>query len=253
MVKLENVSVSYPQKPVLAGVDLQVPEGCLLVITGPNGSGKSTLLKAIDGLMDRTEGRILFRGEDLLTMDPKERALRVAFLSQNRAVPSITAERLVLHGRFPYLSYPRHYSKEDWAAVHQALETVDALPLAKENLTRMSGGQRQKIYIAMALAQATPLLLMDEPTTFLDISHQLSVMKLAQQLAHEGKTVIMVIHDLRLAMTYADRICICHDGTVTPPKAPEQLIDSPLWESVFGLRLKRFAAGSGWEYYYEKA
>lgn len=252
MLKIQKLSVSYPGKTVIKDLDLEIPEGKLLILTGPNGSGKSTLLKAIDGLIDNVSGQILFQGQDLLSMEPKDRAKTAAYLSQNRAVPSITAERLVLHGRFPYLHYPRRYSKEDWSIVKASLQRADAADLAKENLQQLSGGQRQKVYIAMALAQTTPIILMDEPTTFLDISHQLSLMTLAKELAQEGKTVIMVLHDLRLAMTYADLISVCCNGTVSQPQSPEELFDSPLWKKAFGIGLQRLRTPSGWEYYYER-
>ena len=164
---------------VLQGVDLAFAPGQVLALIGPNGSGKSTLLRAALGLVPCLGGEVLYDGVPLRRLSARQVAQKAAFLSQSRAVPNLSAQRMVLHGRFPHLSYPRHYREEDRRIVRQALAAVDAADLAARPVTELSGGQRQKVYLAMAIAQQTPSILMDEPTTFLDIAHQLGVMELS--------------------------------------------------------------------------
>ena len=176
MIELHNVSAGYHGRAVLQGVDLAFAPGQVLALIGPNGSGKSTLLRAALGLVPCLGGEVLYDGVPLRRLSARQVAQKAAFLSQSRAVPNLSAQRMVLHGRFPHLSYPRHYREEDRRIVRQALAAVDAADLAARPVTELSGGQRQKVYLAMAIAQQTPSILMDEPTTFLDIAHQLGVM-----------------------------------------------------------------------------
>ncbi|MBR2131931.1 MAG: ABC transporter ATP-binding protein, partial [Oscillospiraceae bacterium] len=206
MFKIQNLRAGYAGKTILHDVSIDVPMGQVTVILGPNGCGKSTLLKTICGILSVETGEILLNGENLLTLPQKEIAQRVAYLSQSRQIPDITARRLVLHGRFPYLSYPRRYRPQDYAAANAAIEQMGMASLADMPLGCLSGGQRQKVYIAMALAQDTPVILLDEPTTYLDISHQLQLMRQAKELTAQGKTVVMIVHDLSHAMAVADQI-----------------------------------------------
>ena len=173
MVEVRNLLVGYGEAPVLSDVSLTFPTGQVTGVLGPNGCGKSTLLKAALGLIPIQGGQVLLDGQDLHTLSPRDVAQRAAYLAQSRSVPSITARRMVLHGRFPYLSYPRRYRPEDYQMADQALQWADAADLSGRAMDRLSGGQRQKVYLAMALAQDTQTIFMDEPTTFLDISHQL--------------------------------------------------------------------------------
>ena len=182
MIELHNVSAGYHGRAVLQGVDLAFAPGQVLALIGPNGSGKSTLLRAALGLVPCLGGEVLYDGVPLRRLSARQVAQKAAFLSQSRAVPNLSAQRMVLHGRFPHLSYPRHYREEDRRIVRQALAAVDAADLAARPVTELSGGQRQKVYLAMAIAQQTPSILMDEPTTFLDIAHQLGVMELSRRL-----------------------------------------------------------------------
>ena len=181
MLELKNVSAGYPGRSVLKDVTLAARPGRVLILLGPNGCGKSTLLRTMAGLLPPLGGEVLLDGAPLKDRGPKETARRVAFLPQSRTAPNITARRLALHGRFPYLSYPRRYGREDYAAVDRALRQADALDLADRPVPELSGGQRQKVYLAMALAQETETILMDEPTTYLDIQHQLEVLALVRR------------------------------------------------------------------------
>ena len=181
----------------------------------------------------------------------REAARRLAYLPQSRAVPSITARRMVLHGRFPYLSYPRRYRREDYEAVDRALRLADALELADRPLPELSGGQRQKVYLAMALAQETEAILMDEPTTYLDIRHQLETLRLVRRLAEEGRAVALVLHDLCLALTTADDVAVLGEGKLLALNGPEEIYRSRVLDRMMGVRLDRAAGPGGWRYFCE--
>lgn len=253
MVEIKNLTAGYPGKPVLRDVSLTIPVGKITVILGPNGCGKSTLLKAFCGLIPAETGRVLLGGEDLLALPPKMLAQKVAYLAQSRQVPDITVGRFVLHGRFPYLGYPRRYGKEDYTIADAAMDTMGIRALSDTLLRHLSGGQRQKAYIAMALAQDTPVVLLDEPTTYLDISHQLQMLQLAGLLARQGKTVIMVVHDLPHGFRSADSIVLLNDGKVVAQGTPEEIYASGMTDAVFGVKLGRAQTETGWRYYCEEA
>lgn len=250
MIQIHDLCAGYQGWPVLRNVTLDFMPGEILAILGPNGSGKSTLLKATNGILPKAGGEILLDDAPLETLKPKEIAKKVAYLPQSRAVPNITARRMVLHGRFPYLSYPRHYGKEDWEMVDRALQWVGAEELGERTLPTLSGGQRQKTYLAMALAQNTQTILMDEPTTYLDISCQIEVMALACRLAGEGKAIVLVLHDLCMALQYAHRIALLRDGQLVHLGTPEELYLNGSIEDVMGIKLSRIQTKSGWRYFY---
>ena len=250
MIALRQLRAGYPGRLVLEDVSLDFRPGEVLAILGPNGCGKSTLLRTANGLLPKLEGEILVDGRSITKMSAKEVAQKIAYLPQSRMVPSITAGRMVLHGRFPYLSYPRRYRAEDHAMVRRALDWVGASELADRTLAELSGGQRQKVYLAMALAQDTETVLMDEPTTYLDVSCQLEVMALARRLAEEGRAVVMVLHDLTLALRYAHRAVLLSEGRVRQIGTPEELFQSGVLERVMGIALGRVETEEGWRYYY---
>ena len=250
MIELKDLRAGYPGRPVLEDICLDFRPGQVLAVLGPNGCGKSTLLRAACGLLPKTGGAVLLDGVPLERRSPRETARSVAYLPQSRAVPNITAGRMVLHGRFPYLSYPRRYRREDHEMVRRALEWVGAGELSDRLLPQLSGGQRQKVYLAMALAQNTPTVLMDEPTTYLDVSCQLEVMALARRLAEEGRAVVMVLHDLTLALRYAHRAALLQAGKILRTGTPEELYGSRALEEVMGVSLGRVETAEGWRYYY---
>lgn len=251
MLEIRNLTAGYPGHVVLENISLSIPGGAVTVIAGPNGCGKSTLLKALTGILPAT-GSVILEGQDLLTCDRQERARKVAFLPQNRQVPEITVKNLVLHGRFPYLSYPRRYRQEDLRMAEAAMAQMGVSELENRSLTTLSGGQRQKVYIAMALAQDTPVVLMDEPNAFLDIAHQLQLMEQAKALAEAGKTVVLVLHDLALAMEYADSLVVLHEGACLVQGTPEETFQSGCLDKAFGVKVQRFPTAEGWKYYYRK-
>lgn len=249
MIEVKNLRTGYPGKTVLDGLSLTIPEGKVTVIAGPNGCGKSTLLKALCGMLPVQAGDILLDGRPIGGFAPKELARNVAYLSQSRRVPDITVERLVLHGRFPYLSYPRRYRSQDVQIARSAMARMGLTELAGTPVANLSGGQRQKAYIAMALAQDTRCVLLDEPTTYLDAAHQLQMMAHARLLCAEGKTVVMVLHDLPLALRSADHILVLGRDGLAAEGTPEAVFGSGCLKEVFGVELGRVSTETGWHYF----
>lgn len=249
MVELRNLSAGYPNHPVLDDITLSIPEGQVSVILGPNGCGKTTLLKTLCGILTPQKGEIRFWGEDLRALSPQQLAQKVAYLAQGRQIPDITVQRLVLHGRFPYLHYPRRYGKADYDHVQQAMEAMEIAHLADVPVQKLSGGQQQKVYLAMALAQDTPVVLLDEPTTYLDITHQMQAMEQAKALTALGKTVVMILHDLPGALRTADNLILMAEGRILAQGTPDALYTGGQIQQLFGVKLGRTQTDSGWCYY----
>lgn len=253
MLEIRELHAGYDGREVLRGVSFTAQRGRITAIVGPNGCGKTTLLKSLCGILPVASGAVLLEGEKLLELPRQALARKAAYLAQNRQTPDITVERLVLHGRFPYLSYPRRYRKEDYAIAQKAMERLCILDLAQRPLSSLSGGQQQRAYIAMALAQDTPVVALDEPTTYLDISHQLQLMRQARVLAQGGRTVLMIIHDLHHAFQEADHMVLMRGGEVVAEGTPEEIYASGLIDEVFGIKLSRTATEKGWRYFCEEA
>ncbi len=251
MIELKHVSAGYGETGVLHDISLDIHSGEVLALVGPNGSGKSTLLRTILGLIPKRSGEIFLNGEEISTLTPRKIAQRAAFLTQSRTTPNITARRMVLHARFPYLSYPRRYRATDYAIADEALRFADAYDLASRPMQQLSGGQRQKVYLAMSIAQQTPAVLMDEPTTYLDMHHQFQVMEMANQLAGEGKAVVLVLHDLPLAMEHAHRIAVLENGHIRDVGTPEEIYKSGTLEAVFQVKISRTKVGERLHYFCE--
>ena len=253
MIEFCGLFAGYAQKTILSDVSLHCPDGSVTAIVGPNGCGKSTLLKSVLSLATVQKGRILVDGLPLDALPPRKLAQHAAYLPQSRNTPNITAGRMVLHGRFPYLSYPRRYRPADLEAARHAMARVSAEELRDLPMTELSGGQRQRIYLATALAQDTQNILMDEPVTYLDIAHQLSLMRLARELAAEGKSVIMVLHDLCLALRYADRIALFDGGRLLQTGTPEELYAGGQLAQVFRVSIGCAHSGAERHYYIAEA
>lgn len=251
MIEIQKLSAGYAGKAVLRQISLTIPKGKVTVLLGPNGCGKSTLLKTLCGILPVSKGVVLLDGENLLEIPHRKRAWKVAYLAQSRRIPDITVRRMVLHGRFPYLSYPRRYRAEDYAAAEGAMAQMGLSGLADVPLQNLSGGQRQKAYIAMALAQDTQVVLLDEPTTYLDVRHQMQMMAEARALSGRGKTVMMVLHDLPHALQTADQIVLMENGRIVAQAPPEEMFASAQLERVFGVRIGRISSENGWCYYYK--
>lgn len=249
MIELRELTVGYGGKSILRDVSLSFLPGRVTVLLGPNGCGKSTLMKTALGLLPRQGGEILYDGVDLERLSARQAARKAAYLAQSREVPSITARRMVLHGRFPYLGYPRRYRAEDYAAAARALEWAGAADLADRPVRELSGGQRQKVYLAMALAQDTETVFMDEPTTYLDVRHQLEVMSVSRRLADMGRAVVLVLHDLSLALRDADHLAVLSEGRLHQAGTPEEIFSGGQLDRVFGVAVRRVWTERGWLYY----
>lgn len=248
MIILDNVSVGYEDRVVLHSINLEFKPGKITVLIGPNGCGKSTLLKALVRINPHLEGEIFINQQEIGKYKTIELAKQVAYLSQSKNIPDITVLKMVLHGRFAYLNYPRRYQKDDYEIARKALVWVGMSDFEDEPMNRLSGGMRQKVYIAMALAQDTPVILMDEPTTYLDIYHQLKMMDMAKDLAKEGKTVVMVLHDLSQALCTADEVVVLDNGIVQIQGTPQQVYESGKLSDVFGVFVEQVKTKSGYHY-----
>lgn len=249
MLELEHVCVRYGDLSALEDVSLSIETGALLAVIGPNGSGKSTLLRAACGLLPCAAGSIRADGEALTALTPKQIAQRVSYLPQSRDVPDITVERMVLHGRFPHLGYPRHIRGSDREIAARSLEAVGGEALSHRSLRELSGGQRQRVYIAMALAQETGTLLLDEPTTYLDVAYQYQTARLLRDLAGQGKAVAAVIHDLPMAFRTADRIVVLDKGRIIARGTPEEVFQSEVLPAVFGMSMEQVETPTGTRYF----
>ena len=253
MVEIKKLCAGYDGKEILHEIDLSFEPGKVTVIVGPNGCGKSTLLKALVGLVPVDSGEITIDGVSVKTMDSSKTARKIAYLPQSKKTPDISVLRMVLHGRFPYLSYPRRYKKEDYEIASKALRSMGIEEMKDCSMKKLSGGTRQKVYIAMALAQDTPTILMDEPTVYLDISHQMKLMETAKELAASGKAVVMVLHDLSQAFKVADRMIVMSGGSLVKAGSPEKIYESRIVDEVFGMSFHRVLTRTGWQYYYRTA
>ena len=236
MLKLQHLTAGYGEKTILHDISLDFPPGTVTAILGPNGCGKSTLLKAAAGLLPLSGGEVLA---------PEPRARHIAYLPQSRTVPEMTVRQLVLHGRFPWLGWPRIYRAEDQAAADEALRRLGIAELANLPLSALSGGTRQKCYLAMALAQGADTLLLDEPTSFLDIGCQLDLMALCRELADQGKAVAVVLHDLPLALGHGDRVAVLEKGHLLALGAPEEIWSSGILDQTFGVRVLKIDTPKG--------
>ena len=250
MIKLKGVSAGYGKHSVLKDVSVAFEPGKLTSVIGVNGCGKSTLLKAVLGMIPLSGGEITIDGNILGNLTRNEIARKIAYLAQGKNIPDMTVEQMVLHGRFPHLNYPRRYTKQDREIAFSAMEQVGISELSAKPLHTLSGGMRQNAYIAMALAQGTDYVLLDEPTTYLDISHQLELMKTLRVLADSGKGIVAVMHDLPMALTFSDRVVLLNDGRVVSDDAPERVCQQKAIDSVFGVAVKRSADGRTYSYEY---
>lgn len=246
MIDLKNLTAGYQKKEVLHGITVSFEKGRLTSIIGPNGSGKSTLLKATLGIINSSDGEVTVDGVSTSELTRRELAKRIAYLSQGKTVPDMTVGQMVLHGRFPHLSYPRRYGRRDREIANEAMERMGISELADEPMSSLSGGMRQKAYIAMALAQDTEYIILDEPTTYLDVTHQLRLMKILRGLAEGGKGIIAVMHDLPVAFTFSDTVTVMQDGIVKSVGAPREISESNIIKDIFCVRLYR----EGDEYFY---
>ncbi|MFT4305296.1 MAG: ABC transporter ATP-binding protein [Microbacterium sp.] len=236
-VAAEAATIGYDKRTVSRELTVAVPDGSFTAIIGPNGCGKSTLLRALARVLTPTGGRVLLDGKAIGEYRSKEVARRLGVLPQTSLAPDgIRVADLVARGRAPYQRLIQQWRASDEQAVARALAATRLTGLSGRLVDELSGGQRQRVWVAMLLAQDTPIMLLDEPTTFLDIAHQYELMELFRTLHENGKTIVAVLHDLNQAARYADHLIVMRDGQVVTTGTPGEVVTAELIEEVFGLR-----------------
>ncbi|MDQ0717791.1 iron complex transport system ATP-binding protein [Streptomyces luteogriseus] len=234
-----GVTVGYGGRAVIDELDVAIPPGVITTIIGPNGCGKSTLLKTLSRLLKPAEGSVVLDGEDIGRLRTRDVAKKLGLLPQAPVAPEgLTVADLVARGRHPHQSWLRQWSSDDADVVERALAMTGVSDLADRPVDALSGGQRQRVWISMTLAQGTDLLLLDEPTTYLDLAHALDVLDLVDDLHESGCTVVMVLHDLNLATRYSDNLVVMREGSILAQGHPRDVITAELLHEAFGLRAR---------------
>ena len=239
MIELIDVSGGYNGLKKLDNINIKINKGTITSIIGPNGCGKTTLLKVASGLITPYSGEILLNDIPINNIKKKEFAKSVSILPQTRNIPNIIVSSLVMHGRFPYLGFSRKLSSHDREKVEYAMELTGVIKFRNKNLLELSGGERQKVYIAMIVAQDTDIIFLDEPTTYLDINQQFQVINLIKKLNEKGKTIVIVLHDIVQALTHSDKICVMNKGEIRSYGSPKEILEKKIINEVFGINCKR--------------
>lgn len=238
ILSIKSLQVKYNQKEVIKNISLTLEEGQIYSIIGPNGSGKTTLLRAMSRNLKPNSGQVLLRGKDLFKLNSKKIAQQMAVLSQvNHGMLDVTIGELVLYGRYASKSWWKGNSSEDQKITEWALKRTGLTSMKDRRLKSLSGGERQRAWIAMAIAQRPQILLFDEPTTYLDISHQLEVLELIEGLnRQEGITIVMVLHDINHAVSYSHKLIILKEGTIYRQGSPQEILQGDILQEVFQVR-----------------
>ncbi|EYT82150.1 ABC transporter [Streptomyces sp. Tu 6176] len=232
-----GVTVGYGDRTVIDALDVAIPPGVVTTIIGPNGCGKSTLLRTLSRLLKPTRGSVVLDGADIAELRTRDVAKKLGLLPQSPVAPEgLTVADLVARGRHPHQSWLRQWSSDDASVVERALAMTGVSDLAGRPVDALSGGQRQRVWISMTLAQGTDLLLLDEPTTYLDLAHAIDVLDLVDDLHESGCTVVMVLHDLNLAARYSDNLVVMKAGSVLAQGHPRDVVTPELLHEAFGLR-----------------
>ena len=233
--RIEELTAGYERNVIIENLNTVIESGKITTIIGPNGCGKSTLLKTIGRILRKERGKIFLQEQDLQTLSTKEIAKRLAILAQSpSAPPQLKVGELISYGRYPHRKNVNRLSTEDKDIVNWAMEVTQTTEFASRELSQLSGGQRQRVWLAMALAQKTDILLLDEPTTYLDMAHQIEVLKIIQTLNREhGCTIVMVLHDINQAARFSDNIIAMKDGNIITTGTPNEIMTTSVLKEVF--------------------
>lgn len=248
MIKLEKLCCGYGRKEIVHEVTTIFEKNRITAVVGPNGCGKSTLLKSIVGILKSKSGRIIIDGKELNEYKKPELAKKITLLPQMRHVPYMKVEDLIMCARYPYLGMNKTPDEDDLHAVTDAMSITDTLQFKDEYVKKLSGGQRQKVYIAMTLAQRTDIILFDEPTTYLDMEKQFEILDLIEILKNSGKTVVMVVHDLAYALKYADDIVVMSEGKIVQCGSVREIIESGILEEIYMIKVNKVLLDGKEEY-----
>ena len=233
----ENITVKYDDRIISQNLSVKIPHGSFTVIVGPNACGKSTLLRTLSKIIKPSIGQVLLDGKKITTYKSKEVARILGLLPQSSTAPDgITVANLIAHGRYPHQNLIQQWTDKDETAVLTAMQVTNTSELSHRFVDELSGGQRQRVWVAMVLAQQTPLLLLDEPTTFLDIAHQIELLELFKDLNQQGNTLVAVLHDLNHAARYATHMIAMKEGQIIAEGDPREIVTAQLVEEVFGLK-----------------
>lgn len=236
-LRVEDATIGYDKRIISDRLSVSIPDESFTAIVGPNACGKSTLLRGLSRLLKPTTGHVILDGRTITSYQAKEVARRIGLLPQTSLAPDgITVADLVTRGRYPHQGPLKRWTQSDEQAVIKAMTDTGVTDLSARLVDELSGGQRQRVWVAMALAQDTPILLLDEPTTFLDITHQIGLLELFTDLHVAGRTLVAVLHDLNHAARYATHLIAMKNGAVVAEGAPDQIVTAELVEEVFGLR-----------------
>lgn len=237
-IKAETISVAYDHKMIIEHLSLDVPQGAITTIIGANGCGKSTLLKALTRIHKVEKGAIYLDGQSIATLPTKQVAQKIALLPQVlEATEGISVYELISYGRYPHQKYLGSLTAYDRSRIHWAMEVTNTIGLANNDVDTLSGGQKQRVWIAMALAQDTDTIFLDEPTTYLDLNHQLEVLELLKRLNQEnGKTIVMVLHDLNLSARFSDQLIAMKDGCIQYQGAVSDILTVSNLETIFNIK-----------------
>ncbi|TQK28964.1 ABC transporter ATP-binding protein [Arthrobacter sp. SLBN-53] len=237
-LRAQDLTLGYSDTPIVAGLNAEIAEGAITAIVGPNACGKSTLLRGLARLLRPAGGQVLLDGADISSLRTKDVARKLGLLPQSSIAPEgITVADLVARGRFPHQRALRQFTRDDEVSVAEAMAATGVTALSGRAVDELSGGQRQRVWVAMVLAQQTPLILLDEPTTFLDIAHQIELLDLFAELNDtQGRTIVAVLHDLNHACRFADQIIAMKAGRIVAQGEPARVITADLVEDVYGMK-----------------
>lgn len=252
MLEYRHISVSCNRTPILDDITITFPKGKITTVIGPNGCGKTTLLQCLNGVSQVTGGQIFLNGADYLALSLKERAKSLSFLPQVRTIiPTLPVKTLIEHGRFPYLGFSRKKTKEDIELVQKAMDFTKVSEFADQYTDTLSGGIRQRVFFAMTLAQNCDVIVLDEPTTYLDMRAQKEFLDMLKILRARGKTIILTLHDLNHAIQISDYLMVMNNRKMAFCGTPYECLDRNIIENVFDVTCKRFEDKEGVYYFFE--